>query len=139
MSDMSRLSHEYASSADFSRALNAAALRLKKKVARGRRTGEDEEDHEALRHLRSMLTALVARLEDTGTEGADVLIPEDIFERIVDEHRGESPHFVEDLKHVLATLESAAGIGHVELKFLDSLCEAADASASAAFRKLWRR
>lgn len=136
MSDMSSLSHEYASSADFSRSLNAAVLLLKKRFSHS--STDDSEIQEAVKRLRETLAALISRLKNK-SGGDEVPIPEDVFERIVDEHRGSIPHFEEDLARVLEALSGQSTLGHEELEFLDGLCVAADASASATFRKLWRR
>lgn len=139
MSDMSSLSHEYVSSAEFSRSLNAAVLLVKKHFTRGEPPYGDEEFQAALARLRSTVSALIARIDESACGQTDVTIPEDVFERIVEEHRGSLPHFQQDLRHVLVALEGKAGIQQNELEFLDGLCGAADASASATFRKLWRR
>jgi hypothetical protein len=139
MSDMSSLSHEYVSSSEFSRTLNAAVLLVKKHFARGQPAGGDRDLQAALSRLRGTLSALIARLGESVCEQTDVTIPEDIFERIVEEHRGSLPHFQQDLRHVLEVLDGAGSIQPNELEFLDALCGAADASASATFRKLWRR
>jgi hypothetical protein len=117
--------------------MNAAVLRVKKHFARGQSPGGDGGDlHTELALLRKTLSALLARLDESV---ADATIPEDVFERIVEENRGSLQHFQDDLRHVLATLDGKAAIQQHELEFLDALCVAADASASATFRKLWRR
>lgn len=139
MSEMSSLSHEYVSSSEFSRSLNAAVLLVKKHVARGQPRVGDTELHEAMGRLRGTLAALIQRLDESLGGQADVSIPEDVFERIIEDHRGSLPHFQQDLRHVLTVLEEEEGIQQSELEFLDALCGAADASASATFRKLWRR
>jgi hypothetical protein len=138
MSDMSSLSHEYASSADFSRSLNAAVLLLKKRFSHGVSTVNDGEFEDAVARLRATLAALLSRLKNK-SGGDEVPIPEDVFERIVDQHRGSMPHFEADLSRVLEALSGQLSISRDELEFLDGLCVAADASASATFRKLWRR
>ncbi len=139
MSDMSSLSHEYASSADFSRSLNEAVLLLKKRVAHAGSSPPSDRVQEALSLLQGTLTALGARLKRPSGPESDVSIPEDVYERIVEEHRGCLPHFQQVLQDVLAALSGASPVQRSELDFLDALCGAADASASATFRKLWRR
>src|SRR5882724_6864335 len=100
MSDMSSLSHEYVSSSEFSRSLNAAVLLVKKHFARAQPPCGDKELQAAVNRLRSTLSALIARLDDSVCGQPDVTIPEDIFERIVEEHRGSLQHFQQDLRHV---------------------------------------
>src|SRR5438105_4654529 len=73
MSDMSSLSHEYASSADFSRSLNGAVLLLKKQFTRGESVDEGDVQA-AMSRLRATLSALIARLANAATGGEDVSI-----------------------------------------------------------------
>jgi hypothetical protein len=134
---MSSLSHEYVSSAEFSRCMNAAVLRVKKQFVRGQTTGGDGGELQTeLALLRKTFSALLARLDESA---ADATIPEDIFKRIVEDNRGSLKHFQDTLHQVLATLDGKATIQHHELEFLDALCAVADASASTTYRKLWRR
>ena len=142
MSDMSSLSHEYASVADFSRALNEAVLLLKKRFAHAGRDTEIEELRSAIHRLRDILSTLLRRLTDAGeTEGeqGEVAIPEDVLARIVEEHRGELPYFREDIARLLGALTENTRLERKDFDVLDTLCGVADASASATFRKLWRR
>ena len=142
MSDMSSLSHEYASVADFSRAVNEAVLLLKKKFAHAERNAETDELRNAIHRLRDILSTLLRRLADageTGSEQGEVAIPEDVLARIVEEHRGELAYFREDIGRLVATLTVNARLERKDFDVLDAICEAADASASATFRKLWRR
>lgn len=142
MSDMSSLSHEYASAADFSRALNEAVLLLKKRFAHAERDAETDELRSAIHRLREILSNLLRRLADpseTGGEQDDVAIPEDVLARIVEEHQGELAYFREDIGRLVATLIENACLERKDFDVLDAICEAADASASATFRKLWRR
>ena len=142
MSDMSSLSHEYASSADFSRALNDAVLLLKKRFAHAERDAETDELRSAIHRLREILSNLLRRLADsgeTGGEQGDVAIPEDVLARIVEEYRGELAYFREDIGRLVAALTENSRLERKDFDVLDAICEAADASASATFRKLWRR
>ena len=66
-------------------------------------------------------------------------MPEDVVLRIEERQRGNLDYFTQDLAELEQTIASAAPLGTEELTLLDSICEAADASASATFRKLWRR
>lgn len=142
MSDMSSLSHEYASVADFSRALNESVLLLKKRFAHVERDSKTDELRSAIHRLREILRTLLRRLADAGTTGGDqgdVAIPEDVLARIVEEHRGELAYFREDIGRLVAVLTENAHLERKDFELLDAICEAADASASATFRKLWRR
>ncbi len=61
MSDMSSLSHEYASSADFSRDINDAVLTLKKRFVRGEDHAVEPESRNAAKRLRDTLIHLLHR------------------------------------------------------------------------------
>lgn len=143
MSDMSSLSHEYASSADFSREINDAVLLLKRQFVGGSPPKmEPADSNETILRLRDVLANLLERLGgsvDLSAAHAEVAIPEDVLARINEEHRGDLAYFLDDLKHLIDALSSAGRLGRKEVDVLDSICEAADASASATFRKLWRR
>jgi hypothetical protein len=142
MSDMSSLSHEYASVADFSRALNEAVLLLKKRFAHAERHTETEDLRSAVHRLRGILTTILKRLIDVGqtsSEQGEVVIPEDVLTRMIEEHRGELAYFREDIARLVAALTANTRLEREDFDILDALCEAADASASATFRKLWRR
>src|SRR5438034_1198896 len=116
MSDMSSLSHEYASAADFSRALNEAALLLKKRFAHADRDAETDAHRSAVHRLREILSNLLRRLADAGEAGGEqgeTAIPEDVLARIVEEHRGELAYLREDIGRPLAALaQSLRAIGH---------------------------
>jgi hypothetical protein len=142
MSDMSSLSHEYASVADFSRVLNEAVLLLKKRFAHAERYTETEDLRSVVHRLRDILTTILRRLidaDETSSEQGEVVIPEDVLTRMIEEHRGELAYFREDIARLVAALAANARLERQDFDILDALCEAADASASATFRKLWRR
>ena len=89
MSDMSSLSHEYASVADFSRALNEAVLLLKKRFAHGERQTETEELRSAIHRLHDILTTILRHLIEAGgtrSEQGEMAIPEDVLTRMIEEH-----------------------------------------------------
>jgi hypothetical protein len=142
MSDMSSLSHEHASSAVFSRQINDAVLLLKRRyLGTGTSSIDEHKLSEASEFLRRTLLTLLERLADDvsrRTEGAEP-IPEDVLARIEDQHRGEAEYFRQDLTRVEGALSSRVILDRGDLDLLDSICKAADASASATFRKLWRR
>jgi hypothetical protein len=142
MSDMSSLSHEHASSADFSRQINDAVLLLKRRyLGTGASSIEEHKLSEAGEFLRRTLLTLLERLAadvSRRTPGGEP-IPEDVLARIEAQHRGEAEYFRQDLTRVEGALSSSASLNRGDLDLLDSICKAADASASATFRKLWRR
>jgi hypothetical protein len=142
MSDMSSLSHEYASATDFSRQINDALLLLKKQQLGG--TFPFDDTAEKLRGARELLhqtvLTLLQRLKrEKGGGDAAVLFPEDVLVRIEARHAGNVDYFRQDLVELERDLSSDSELSNEQLELLDSICEAADASASATFRKLWRR
>jgi len=143
MSDMSSLSHEYASAADFSRHMNEAVLLLKKRfLVRSDLTGVPEESLEnAVELLKAAARTVLHRLgeELDSSAGGEMPIPEDVLVRIESRFRADSRYVEEDLNRVLGLLGSNAALSTDDLDLLDAICEAADASASATFRKPWRR
>ncbi|MGC1720005.1 MAG: hypothetical protein WA746_13540 [Isosphaeraceae bacterium] len=142
MSDMSSLSHEHASSADFSRQINDAVLLLKRRyLGAGSQSFEEGKLVEALAFLQRTVKTLLDRLaEDVSNRvSSGEPIPEDVLARIEAQHRGEAEYFRQDLTRVQELLSTQASLNREELDLLDSICQAADASASATFRKLWRR
>lgn len=141
MSDMSSLSHEYAWTTDFSRQINRAVLLLKKRYLRGESKGSRPEEWDRARFLaQQTVRALVHRLRSEPATGADdENLPEDVVLRIKERERGNLDYFTQDLAELNQRFAADGPLGAEELTLLDSICEAADASASATFRKLWRR
>jgi hypothetical protein len=138
MSDMSSLSHEYASTTDFSRHINDAVLLLKKQ-ALGAAQFSGPELNRASELVRGIVCALLAELFDEEMDAGNVTVPEDILQRIEERHQGNLDYFRDDLASLAQGLASGKSLSLQQLELLDSICEAADASASATFRKLWRR
>lgn len=141
MSDMSSLSHEYASTTDFSRQINHAVLLLKKRYLRAQSAGPGAEELENARRLaQQAVCALLHRLGGKPSASIDEeSLPEDVVLRIEERQRGNLDYFTQDLAQLDQKFAGGGPLGAEELELLDSICEAADASASATFRKLWRR
>ena len=117
-------------------------LLLKRRyLGTGSRSVEEGKVGEASELLRGIVLTLLDRLAgDVSRRGTGgVPIPEDVLTRVEDQHRGEEEYFRQDLARVEELLASQDGLGKEDLDILDSICDAADASASATFRKLWRR
>jgi hypothetical protein len=140
MSELSSLSHEYASTADFSRAINDDVLFLKKRFLHGAVGVDEGQIAKASERLGQVLAGLLHRLgEHEIIATSNVIIPEDVVVRLESEHCGDRAFFISDLTRLVRELCAHAPLQQGELQLLDSICEAADASASATFRKLWRR
>lgn len=142
MSDMSSLSHEYASTTDFSHHVNQAVLILKKQHLGGGKSvdAKDYADAAQLIHgmVRRLLQRLGAALEPSLPQDL-VAIPEDVLTRLEEKQRGTMEYFLDDLAKLEESLSRKSELRASDIELLDTVCEVADASASATFRKLWRR
>lgn len=146
MSDMSSLSHEYASTTDFSHQVNQAVL-LVKKLIHGRK--QTEVDTPNLAHAFRLIEGIVVRLLqrlgsddiqlDDDAEAKLPNIPEDVLIRLEEQEQGNLEYFIDDLRSLRDSLVHSVELTAKQVEILDSICEVADASASATFRKLWRR
>jgi hypothetical protein len=67
------------------------------------------------------------------------LAPPEVLERLAERHANQLPYFLDDLKETVASLHRGGVLAEKELSTLDEICHAADATASASFRRLRRR
>lgn len=143
MSDTTSLSSNYSVTATFAKEFNGAVLTLKR-----RHLAQDavpppsaEEEATARRklceHLRGVLSALAPG--EAGSAPPGERIPEGIIARLAEKNRDKMSWFVADLRQVERSLGGTAALGRDEFAALDEVCDAADATASASFRRLWRR
>lgn len=142
MSDMSNLSHEYALTTDFSHHVNQAVLLLKKRYLGGSEGIDAKRFAKASKLVGEVVCRLLRRMgaavEQDEIEGP-VLIPEDVLIRLQEKYRGNLAYFMDDLTKLNKLLKGGSNLSPADLELLDSICDVADASASATFRKLWRR
>ena len=142
MSDLSIVAHDYALNADFARRFNNAVLTLKRFYLLGRRSSEDSRRsvQSASADLQPLLKSLVAALEGPSSRSseAQVKIPADVIESIRSRVKAEVPEVVAQLKSVIENLSSGTPAQQTSFAALDRVCESADATASAAFRRLRR-
>ena len=90
--------------------------------------------------LKTLLGSLVAALQDDGKPWTadQAKVPADVLERLRKRVKGEMQETITGLKGILTDLEGSTILGEEAFKLLDIVCEAADATASAAFRRLRR-
>jgi hypothetical protein len=142
MSDLSIIAHDYALNAEFARKFNEAVLNLKRRYLLKRVVaGEAEAAVERFRdELRVLLGSLVLALEDAGKAwSADqAQIPADVVDALHKRLKGELPETITDLRRVAGDLAKGTALDETAFAVLDRVCEAADATASAAFRRLRR-
>jgi hypothetical protein len=147
MSDMTSLSHQYATNASFAEHINAWVLAIKKAslgVAEGALPSSSEL-HEARSRLVELLNSAVSRLDaaasgHTFAEGdPDAGCSEDVLERVQERHKADLAWFLQDLRETASTLSQKSALEPRLLTILDEFSDAADGLASESFRRLWRR
>jgi hypothetical protein len=139
MSDMTNLSNDYSASADFAKEFNRAVLLLKQKhLELARVEGSDASSARA--ELSRALGGLVVQLApEAGAADEGQLIPLDVLERLQEKTQGKMEWFKDDLRQLKKTLDEGVKLEDKDFAVLDEICDAADATASASFRRLWRR
>jgi hypothetical protein len=143
MSDMSSLSNDYGASADFASAVNAAVLALKRASgAEETAVGQPAGEPLSRERLALVLLDLVRQLstEEAAEEAETTLpIPEDVIARLQAKYRAQLAWYLDDLRQTAVALQGKSSVDAHQLQVLDDVCDAADATASASFRRLWRR
>lgn len=143
MSDTTSLSSNYSVTAGFAKAFNGAVLTLKRwhlahdTVPRP----SAEEEAEARRSLAENLRGVLSELApgEAGSSPPVERVPEGVITRLAEKNQDKMNWFVADLRQVEQSLGGMAALGRDEFAALDEVCDAADATASASFRRLWSR
>ena len=142
MSELSIIAHDYALNADFARKFNDAVLILKRRYLLGRVGNGETEDtvRQARQDLKGLVGSLVAALHDEGKAwSADqAQVPADLLERLRKRVKGALEETITELRGVVDDLDKGIALREPAFKALDVVCEAADETASAAFRRLRR-
>lgn len=142
MSDLSIIAHDYELNAEFARKFNDAVLALKRVyLLRRAATPETQGQIETSRNeLRRLLESLIAALQDEGKAWTanQAQVPADVLERLHKRLKGELPETITELRRVAEILAKGTVLEEAAFAVLDRVCEAADATASAAFRRLRR-
>jgi hypothetical protein len=142
MSELSIIAHDYALNADFARKFNDAVLILKRRYLLGRvANGETEETvRQARQDLKGLVGSLVAALHDEGKAWTadQAQVPADLLGRLRRRVMGALEEMTTELRGVVDDLEKGVALREPGFKALDVVCEAADETASAAFRRLRR-
>ncbi len=141
MSDTTALSHEYTTNADFAKQVNLALLTLKKafmELPEGIARPEAAEVERARASLAMVLSALIARFDQGEAEDALLTFPEEVYRRVEAKRDSQIAWFIQDLKEARDTLRAGEAPQDKHWQTLEEVADAADATASAAFRRLWR-
>jgi len=136
MSDISALSHEYETSAKLAEKLNEAILAIKKSRLH-QRVGLTLDQRKALASTVESLRHQLA----AGKGGAQSeFLPQEMVQRITERHRPRMAYFLDDLSRTVTALENdLAPLDDTIIQVLDEICDAADETASAVFRRMRRR
>lgn len=142
MSDLSIIAHDYELNAEFARKFNDAVLNLKRLYLLHRAATQDTEGEieKSRNELRRLLDSLVLALQDEGKSWTadQAQVPADVLDRLHKRLKGELRETVRELRRVTESLAKGAALDEAAFAALDRVCEAADATASAAFRRLRR-
>jgi len=142
MSDLSIIAHDYALNAEFARKFNEAVLNLKRLyLLRRAATSQTEAGIAKSRaELRQLLESLVLAIQDKGKPWTadQAQVPADVIDRLRERLKGELPETIVELRRVAGGLAAGSALDESAFAALDRVCEAADATASAAFRRLRR-
>jgi ABC-type transporter Mla subunit MlaD len=129
MSDISALSHDYEATSQFAEKVNTAVLNLKKKLS-GLQQQPD------LETLAGIVEAVQTQLADSTPSAA---VPSEVVARLRADHQRQIGYLVDDLNNAQEALRGKSPVDQNVVRILDAICDAADASASAVFRRLRRR
>ena len=142
MSDLSIIAHDYALNAEFAQKFNEAVLNLKRLyLLRRAATPESEAAIVKSRtELKQLIDSLVLAIQDEGKAWTadQAQVPADVIDRLRKRLKGELPETIVELRRVAQCLDKGSVLGEEAFAALDRVCEAADATASAAFRRLRR-
>ncbi len=136
MSDISTLSHEYEASAKLAEELNEAILAIEKSRLH-RRPGLTADQRKSLANTVSRFDSKWRPIEDMArTE----FIPQEIVNRVRERNRPRMAYFLDDLSRTVSVLDAGTGpLDDTVVQTLDEICDAADETASAVFRRMRRR
>jgi hypothetical protein len=129
MSDISALSHDYEATSEFAEKVNNAVLGLKRSLKRPQKMPD-------LAALADIVRAVRTQLASSEKSTA---VPPEVVDRLSSEHQNQMSYLVDDLDTAEGALRGQSAVDEEVIRVLDAICDAADASASAMFRRLRRR
>jgi hypothetical protein len=136
MSDISTLSHEYEASAKLAEELNEAVLAIKKARLHGR-PGLTADQRKS---LASTIESLRQQVEADQDLGQSEFIPQEMVDRVRERNQPHMAYFLDDLSRTASVLGGGSGpLDDDVVRTLDEICDAADETASAVFRRMRRR
>jgi hypothetical protein len=143
MSDPTSLSSNYSATAAFAKEFNGAVLVLKRRHLAPETVstpGADEET-DARKKLASYLRGVIFLLspDESRAEASPEPVPDGVVSRLAEKYQSKMSWFLADLRQAERVLTAGTALGQDDFTALDEVCDAADVTASASFRRLWRR
>jgi len=144
MSGMTSLSSNYTTTAEFAKEFDGAVLVLKRRYLAQQSLWPSAagEEAQARNHLAEYVQAIVAQFAPDAAEAAGApaeRIPEAVIDRLAEKNQSNLAWLVRDLRDARRTLESGESLSDDDFAALDEVSDAADATASASFRRLYGR
>jgi hypothetical protein len=144
MSEVSVLSHEYKTAAEFSQRFNRALIQVKKCSLDLFENGSPapEGSIASRKELASALEDILHLLNPQKGQRSDgaIWIPGSLIAHLLKERRGDLDYFLDDLEGLAAKLrDPGASLSQEDFALLDSIAGAADAQTSQVFRRLMRK
>jgi hypothetical protein len=136
MSDISTLSHEYEASAKLAEELNEAILAIKKSRLH-QQVGLTADQRKTLANT---VGSLRQQMEADRDMARTEFIPQEMLDRVRERNRPRMAYFLDDLSRAVSVLDGGTGpLDDAVVRTLDEICDAADETASAVFRRMRRR
>lgn len=136
MSDISILSHEYESNSTFSELLNDIVLEFKRRP-KGELRYDAAQTRKVVEFLIGLMIGLNRKADIRGRSHRPV--PREVVSRLEHTHSKAKEYYLQDLERLVDKLEQRKMLDKRDFLLLEELCDAADSTASASFRRLWRR
>lgn len=140
MSDLSGISHDYALNADFAGHFNELVMRLKRAFLIGDPINSSKEFISAREEVVQVLKLLIGVIDENREErdAPNLHIPADVIERIRNHNPRQIAGYREQWANLVDEVASSETLSEESFGVLDNICEIADATTSAAFRRLRR-
>ncbi len=141
---MTSLSSNYTNTAEFAKDFNGAVIVLKRRYIAQQSLPLPAADAVAQARIRlaEYVQGIVAQLAPEAAEEAGApaeRLPEAVIDRLAAKNQSNVAWLVRDLRDARRTLKSGESLSNEDFAALDEVCDAADATASASFRRLYGR
>lgn len=140
MSDLSGISHDYALNAEFAGKFNEMVIKLKRAFLVDKAGTATEHFNQTRNGMTLILKKLVGIINGNAGEGdnPESQIPTDVIERLKKQTESQVEAHREVWEKIISDLEAGQDLSEDSFEALDDICEIADSTTSAAFRRLRR-